>query len=414
MLKRYFTLILIMLTLAATFSSCKKQEEYGEIEDVEIIAGEPAEESTPAFSKASNPFSDYKYKEVEFDCAKMHFEIPSSWNEQVMNNSCIKYTTPADDPHFPGCNFYVKCVYDFSTAEDQLDPFASYANEYGTVMSPYITGLPFLVEGKDAWIRTYSISDESYTPSFCADESEAIIKVTKDLTLTNKKTGDAVAFEDFNFVAAYLRWEGFPVMFCATVPTEATDDAKWLLEYILSGVTKAQHKITQTKGFDYRKIRFTAPSEFAASGESGHIFMTEAKDIKSCAGMSIGVFGLEDAPEMVTEDVFTENYANNIASLLLDPSCASSFAVGASMSETESSLADEKRTFYGKVNILPKEEDYSLAKTMYGPGSVWSLDAYIVERNGQNLVVATMYPPHETEISERVMKMVMQSLSVEK
>lgn len=412
-MKRYIALLLIFATAFITLSSCKK-EEKGTVEDVEIIAGEAQDENEAEFEKQENPFGDYSYRTVEFDCAKMEYEIPKSWKEEICNQSCIKYSIPENDKHFPGVTFYIKAVYDYSAPEDSLDEFANHANEFGKIMSPYITGLPFKVEGKDAWIKSYSAADTGYTPDYCEDESEAVIKVTKDVLIIDKNTATVQSFDGHNFVAAYIRWENTPIMMAMTCPYKYTSDAKKMLEYILSGAKHVPHKIKQTKGYAHGNMRLTVPVGFEGNPESGNILMATPKDIKSYSAMTLGVFALEDEVETMSGQYFQDYYANTLTEMLIDPSCAKSYSYSAYASEKDASLPGAIKEFKGTVTILPTVESYKYADMTYGAVGAWNLDAFITERSGKNYLIAAMYPPNESDIAPEVEKMILETLAFTK
>ena len=413
MLKRFAALALIITLLACLGSGCGKKDEYGSVGDAEITVGQEKDAASTIFTKLDNPFGEYEYNNIEFECARLAFDVPNTWEQQIYNNSCIRYDIPKDDPYFPGATCYIKCNYSYIAVEDELDPFRHYASEFSKNMSPYITGLSYHFGGKNVWIKSYSAADEQIEPTFCNDKTAACIKVTKNLVLVNKQQGDPTSFGQACLVAAYFRWHDFPVMMSIVVPNESAKDATDMMSYMMSSASSLPHKVKQTKEFDYRGIKAVVPTEFESEQDSGNILRSPSRSLNSSAGMSLAIFEANEDLEYVTRDYFQRTYATRLATLLADPESLSGYTVDATSGEGNGDkLVDEKKSFFANVNIVATDEDYIAAEKMYGTVSMWYMDCYFVERNGKNYIVAAMYPPQENELGVEIEKKAIETLAV--
>lgn len=411
MLKRNLALVLALSLVITMLASCKKDDDYGTVGSADVSTTEEADQGASLFEKLDAPFAEYDYEIFNFESAKFSFEAPKTWRRTIYNQSCIRYDAPADDPHFPGCTFYVKCNYDYYAGESELDPFANMAAEFGKPMSSYITGLPFTVMGRDAWIKSLEVADEYETPSFCKDETAASIKTVKNAIMIDKSTGDAVALGGMDFVAGYFRWENFPVMIATVVPSDASADAKAMVSYMMSSTSYIPQKVTDFSARTYSNITYELPSDFAALDGAGNISLSSPVSGKATSGMSIGVFKVEESLDTMTLDYFQDSYADSVAGLLLDPRCKEYYTVDASMSEDpEGRVLDEKKLFYGTVNILPQDEEYICARMTYGTVGVWYMNCFITEKGGDLYLVADLYPPQDDAAARIVEKAVLQSL----
>jgi len=400
-----------LIALLALLPSCgKSKDEYGSVGDADITT-EETDEGLSIFEKQISPFNEYKYDNVGFESAKFSFDIPSTWTQTIYNMSCIRYDVPYDDPHFPGAAFYVKCNFDYSATPDGINEFSGIAAEYGTPMSSYITGLPFPVGGKDAWIKSYTAADESESPSFCSDETAACVKTTKDVLLVSKVTGDTASVSGMDLVTGYFRWEDFPVMIASVVPTSESADAKAMTEYIMSSVQYAPQNITEYTVRSCGDVSFELPAEFEAISGSGNIFISPAADIKATSGISAAVFKVDEELEYLTPEYFQNSYATGVANTLLDPACSTQYAATASVYEdTESKLLDEIKSFPGTATILPTGENYTCAKLTYGTVGSWLMDNYILEKGESLYLVTVMYPLQDEAIARIIEKSLIQSL----
>lgn len=412
MVRRFTAIGLILIMLACLAGGCAKRDDYGEVKDAEISVKQDPPEGTTIFTKLENPFSEYKYEKVSFDCAKFSFEVPDTWNQKIYNNSCIRYDAPEDDPFFPGSTCYVKCNYGYNAHEDDLDEFKHYASEFSKNLAPYITGLPFHFGGRDVWIKSYSVADEQITPSFCNDESAANIKVTKNLILVNKETGDPTSFGSACLVAAYFRWAYYSAVIMTVVPNESAENATKMMSYMLSTVSSVPHTVKQTKQFESNGIKAVVPAEFEPLDGAGNILRSPSASLASTAGMTIGFFEANESLDYVTEDYFQHTYADEIANLLANPSGSSNYDVAASSQLGQGDpLVDEKLLFLANVNIIGQKDDYQLAKKTYGTVAVWYMDCSFVERNGKNIIVAALYPPQENELGIEIEKKIIETLT---
>ena len=412
--KRYFTLLLMTALMLTGLSSCSKNDEYGEIGDADIGTEEEAKAADSLFTKEDNPFSEYTYRTVDFDNAKMTFDIPKAWKETIVNQSCLRYDVPGDDGIFPGATLYVKCLFNYIAEENDLDPFSSVASELGKPMSAYITGLPYPYrEGYDTWIEGYSTADETMTPACTSDKNAASLKVTEDVVLINKVTGDVTALSGFNFVAGYFRWEGFPVMIATVVPTDWTDDAKSMVEYIMSSVAYKKQTVPEMTKCSYRKITLDLPSDFSSSSTEGNIFRTSCTEVRATSSMSLGIFSVPESAADLNVDYIQTNYSDQLASLLLDPEYMKDYYPATSCYEYEGgTLADEKAAFSANVNLATDRYDYTGAENPYGMGEMRYMDMFVIERNGQNYMIACLYSRQQEQVAARVIKSAIQSLSV--
>lgn len=409
--RKTFALILALITMISALSSCSKKEEYGSVENIEISAPSEDPEGESIFTRTEAPFEDYSYDSFKFECAKLALDVPKSWHMQVINQSCVRFDAPEDDPHLPGTTCYVKCIYDYNAEENEINSYAHYASEYGKIMSPYITGLPYKYKGKDLWIKSYSNSNAQKELDFCDDKTAAILKTTKDVTVFDKRTADTVSFEGTDLVAGYFRWENFPVMISMMTDSERTASAEKMVSYMMSSSTLLPHKVKQTKEYEYRNIKLIVPSYFEASENSGNILRAPVNDIKSCSGMCLGVFAVEDALEDINESYFQNIYGTNLAKSLLGASVIESYDISqTSYYDASKKTGDEKLRFSSSVNIISLEDDYISAQLPYGPVSVWTMDSLFVKKSGKNLLVAILYPPNESGIADKVMETTLQTL----
>lgn len=405
------TVCLLIFILAVSLSSCNKAGEYGTIEDAAVSIAEESSEGCSIFERQELPFEDYELSSVDFESALLRFDVPKAWQQTIYNMSCIRYDSPSDDPHFPGATFYVKCNFDYNAGSDELDPFSTAASEFGKPMSSYITGLPFTCNGRDAWIKSFAAADESFAPSFCPDETAASIKITRDVILINKQTGDAVSLGGMDFVAGYFKWEGFPVMIATVVPSSASGDAKTMIGYMISASKYLPQRVSAFTERTCSDIAFELPGDFSPFSKAGNIFISPASDIKACSGTSAGVFRIEESLDMLSPDYFNASYAGSVAEMLLDPICSRYYSASASMQEDPEVLVpDEKRHFSGTVNILTDEEDHVSARMTYGTVGVWQLSCFVAEKGGALYLVAVMYPQQSDAAARIVAKGMLQSL----
>lgn len=414
-LKKLIALALTAALMTVPLTSCgKSDEEYGGIGDADISQDEPAESApeTP-FTKESNPFEDYTYKTVNFDSACMTFEAPSSWKQTIVNQTCIRYDVPGNDQHLPGAVFYLKCDLDSSALESDQDPFSHVASDFGKRMSIFLTGLPFPYnEGRNVWINSYSASDHEETPSFTDDKTAVSFKVTDDVVLIDKKTADTYSIEGFNLVAEYFRWNDVPAMLMTVVPLDWESSARDIINYMVSSAAYKQPKLSPLATYEYRKLSLQLPSEFQPSSTNkGNIFLTSSKDIKADSSMSIGIFSVPESVSDLSAEYVQDSYVNSVSSLLLDTDYSEHYYPAASCTEYEGDkLADEKAAFRGYVNLPTNLYDYTSAENPYGNPGIRSLDMFIVERGGNNYMVAIMYQIPQEKTAMKIAKSAIMSL----
>lgn len=411
-IKKSASIVLIAILLIMSLTSCAKKDEYGGIGEIDISSGEESVPETP-FAKQDNPFSEYSYKTVNFDNARMMFDAPKGWNQTVVNQSCIRYDVPADDPVFPGAVFYVKCDFDTMAAISDVDEFSHVAGEFGKVMSPYITGLPYPYnEGGNVWINSYSAADETIKPTFTSDETAASIKVTKNVVLIDKVTADTFSTSGFNFVSGYFRWTDFPVMISTVVPSGWTENAKSMISYMISSAAYTDPKIAETATFSYRKLSLILPKEFKASSDQGNIFRSPYKDTRATAGMSIGIFSVPEDIGELSVDYIQSHYADSLATLLMNPESSDYYYPSVSCMEYEGEkLADESYACSAYVNIITNRYDYTAADMQYGMSSMPYMDMFVVERNGKNYMIAALYTRQQENVAMKILKAAIQSLT---
>lgn len=416
-LKKLIALALTAALMTVPLSSCGNSNgEYGGIGDADISQDEPAESSaeTP-FTKTDNPFEEYTYKTVDFESACMTFDAPKTWKQTIINHTCIRYDVPGDDQNLPGAVFYLKCDLDSSALESDQDPFNHVASEFAKRMSIYITGLPFPYnEGRNVWINSYSASDDEQTPPFTEDKTAASLKVTNDVVLIDKTTADTYSIEGFDLVAGYFRWNDVPAMLMTVVPTDWVLTAQDMINYMISSAVYKEPKLSPLATYEYRKLSLELPSEFQqAAANKGNVFLTSSMDIKADSSMAVGVFSVSEPVKDLSAEYVQGTYIDGVISLLLDPDYSKHYYPAASCTDYEGEpLADEKAAFRGYVNLPTNLYDYTSAENPYGNPGIRCVDMFIVERGGNNYMIAIMYEAPQEKTAMKIAKAAIQSLKL--
>ena len=409
------SILLTFLLMTSLLASCGKEtEEYGSIGDAEITQEEETGNQSSIFTKLDNPFGEYAYRTVDYQNAKMRFDIPKTWLEKVVNPSCIRYDVPADDKYFPGARFYVKCNYSYPAVPDpHHNEYLEVATEFSKNMKPYITGLPYPYGKRgNTWINDYDSPDELEMPEFCSDETAACITVTKNAVLMDKVTSDVTHLRGMDFVAGYFRWDIFPVMIATVVPSEWSGNAKSLISYIMSSVTGTKQKLQSAATYDFSEASLSLPMDFKAREGQDNVFGTSFDDIKSTSGISIGVFSLPNVTGELPIDVLQSEYADRLAGILLDPKVTEHYFTATSASEyLGDKLADEKDAYTIYVTLTTDLYDYTGAENPYGLSDTSLIDVYTIERGGHYYMVATLYSMQQEDIARKVTRQALQTLA---
>ena len=417
-----FLFLIISSIIATSFSSCGKKDEYGTVEDAEISAEEEepeVSEDNSVFTRQDSPFSDYKYKKRNYQNAKFSFDVPKNWKETIVNASCIRYDVPADDPHFAGARFYIKCNYYYQAVPNDLDPFSDNATEFSKPMAPYLTGLPFPYGKPDVWIHNYTASDKMTEPDFCSEEHGAALKTTCGVILENKNTADVASVGSMDLVAGYFKWSEFPVMIETVVPSDWTEDAENMISYMMSTVSPVKQRLGNLVTCSYRNISFELPSDFQARAGRGNIFYAPVDDIKATSGIAVGIFNTaefgngQNGTITPTLEYIQENYSDSVADALMHPDIKQHYYLTTSCVDYEGDpLYDEIADFSANVNLITDLADYKGAENFYGLGGMMYMDMYIVEKSGHSYMIAAMFMPQQVDIATKLMKNVMMTLAV--
>ena len=398
-LKKYLRFVLTALILfSLTLSSCGPgASSYGEIENAEV--SEKAADESSLFSALECPFSDYRMTEGTSRMLLLSYKVPSSWKKSVSNSYSVRYDAPSSDSHFPGATFYIYMRYDVS-ADDDMQLRKGLSTIDSEIFSYDLEALPFSVSGSERYIHSYLGHDKTHTPSFSDD---AMTLITEGVVKSSEAS--------MSLVSTYFRWQGHIGMVSCMVPDKSSAAAVSMTEYIVSTLSYEEPSLTRDfEDYAFDGISLSLPSSFEKRS-SGFIFDAPFDSDLSEAGMSIGLFRIDDSCLEATEGDFSERYGAPAAKALARPGSLYSYTFSAgSFGKYEGSAAGEISSYFGSCDILTSLDSEKLSSLPYGIGIPHLMDCYILELGGNYYLLAAMVPVQEGDIAERIEKVALMSI----
>ncbi|MDO4651155.1 MAG: hypothetical protein Q4B26_21150, partial [Eubacteriales bacterium] len=437
--KKIWAILAVMMIISTCFTSCStsfvKEEPY----QIEIPDYDEEEKSANAlFNKTEDPSNGlYYYKPFEFESACMTIDVPSTWTVRAFGPTCIRISSPSDDPLLPEVGIILKCKLDRSTYSDE-DESVIPASEYGKIFKQDIdllryssdssysmfSGDTFAFGIKDAVIENTEI------PDYCNVEDAASI-VTSDI---KKLDGgiDELQIDDGRMfrLDGFYNWNNHPTLISMIGYDDNLEFSKNILKYIMSSSTYLRPNLEPktyeygiyTNSYDPELFSMLLPDGFILPSTYTRTIQVDDESVKPIAGVGISLTDINDVlddEEMKLKDITPEyikdNYSEDAVARLMSYGWERYGHLKTDTIEVseQKKLADEKLSFTSTQNLIT---DYPLSfdrpRDIYGFESETIIDYFIVERNEKTYMLSFMYLPYQKTAVKLMEKTAIETLKL--
>lgn len=395
--------------------SCSKEPEEGTIEDVVIDQAEPEEDVDSIFTKIESPY-DYEYTTFTLKKAHMRFDVPKTWTVTVNNSRYVTIQTPKNDGYIPDTTISILCNYGEDVEENEMSEYTlnNHAYAFSAFFQNELEGLPTYTGGLQRHLRRYETEDQIRNGLEFVDKdhvTDAATLIVDDVVLMDK-TGDYYSHE-CGMVSTYVKWDHSPFCFTSIADLEHMDNARNMLEYMVSSISYAKSDPVGYKTVDYKKEFTTAvPNTFVPVEGAENVFRSPIFDNTETAGMSVGVYllgSLEENPFEV--DDINEYYGQTVASTAFSGySSRTAFGIQAEECDEE-----DGPDYTGSVVVdcTNYTEATEIAGSPFGIYANYMCDYYLVDKDGTSFLVAVMYQDCQKNLARAAGKTAVRKLKVD-
>ena len=422
MIKKILSVLLCLVLCLSVFSACSNGPEEGTIEDVEIEKAPPGEEASGMFTKLASPY-DYDYKTFAWKKAHIAMDIPSTWDVVFVNSRYIQIQVPESDTFIPGASMAFLANYGDYVNDDAMSEYTlnDHAYMFSSLFKNELEGIPYFIGNRKCHLRSYTSEDEIRNGlDFVSKEhAKDAATLTASRVFLVDKTGKY--FTDHGMVTTYFKWDQTPFCFSAIAPEDELVSVREMLEYIVSSICYCKSIPAGYEEVSYEDFKTKVPASFKPAEEAENIFVSDPLENTETAGMSVGVFRLEqpvDDPvsgikaeplgEFSMTDI-TENYGQTIAEFTFGPYAKNPIYDFYSDDAEESK---EKITCNLGVNCTGYEYATEIAGSPFGQYANYKGDFYPVEKNGTRYLVVVFYQGTQKDVATAAGKTAVRNLQV--
>ena len=399
--------MLIMMMLTALFPSCGHDPSEGEIGDVEIET--PSDEEKPAgtFKKLESPF-DYEYEPFTIRKAHMTFDVPSSWENTLVNSRYARLEAPVTDDLFPGATVNILCGYGEDVDENEMSEYTlnNHAYRFSDFFCNELEGLTYNVDGRLCRLRQYVTEDHIENGLAFVDSDhveDAATLIADEVAMVDKATN---YYTGNSFVATYVKWNHCPFCFSMVVPKESAGDARKILEYIASSITYPKAESIEYGEVSYGDVSTSVPTHFMPVTGAENIFASSLEQNKETAGMAVGIFRVENS-ETINEENIAKYYGETIAAYTFN---GYNVPVLYAAQAWEGSDGPD---YAGEITInATGENPATVAGSVFGPLSYYKVNYYVKEDDGAAYLIAVIYQKGQEDIAKKVGETALRKLRI--
>ena len=415
MIRKYVSIILAITVLfACMLPSCSREPEEGTISDVIIDQPVPDADADTIFTKADSPY-DYEYTTFTIKKAHMRFDVPKTWNVTVDNSRHIILQTPAGDGYLPDTTISILCNYGENVDENEMSQYTlnNHAFNFSDFFKDELSGLVTRTGGISRHLRKYEVEDNIYNGLEFVDSEHAEDAATltvDDVVLVDNT--NKYYIHECGMVTTYVKWDHSPFCFNSVVKQAYLENARSMIEYIVSSIVYESSDHEGYKEVEYKKEFTTCvPNSFMPLNGAENVFTSSLKENRETSGMTIGVFTLDGFSK---NDVSAENindyYSQTISKLVFGGySDIAQFGVTVEPCYEEGGPDFTGRIF---VDCTGYTENVQIAGGVFGQCAYYLCDYYIVEKGDQTFLIAAIYQDCQKEIGRAAGKTAVRKLRV--
>ena len=428
--------LIIMMMSAALLCACSSEPEDGSISDIEIDnpeegeeTGGHAEENDNGFTEQDSPH-DYEYMYETVRKAHLRFKVPKAWTVNEINSRHIMLQTRENDVYLPDTTIHLLCGYGDDVRTNEMSGYSGNdrAMNFSTFFKNELEGLRYKASGRLCHLRRYEIEDEIDNAPEFADEdhaSDAATLITDTVVMVDK-AGNYYPNE-YGMVNTYFRWQDEPYCFSAVVPETRTENARLMLEFIVSGIEYSDQKSEGYTDFSYSDFSLKVPASFQTVSGAENIAYCPLSENSELAGISVGVFRLDSVEKMIEDSVYdekplaggsdpdkrmAEKIVPKMTELALLPyNCGQICYTRLTPVEEENGPAYTGEVF---VDCMAYKDPSEVAGTVFGDYTTFKSVYYRIEKNDYEYYIAVMYQPSQQKEADEIAQMAVKSISIRK
>lgn len=417
-------LLLVCGTAVISYASYKvvtATSSKGDINDVEISDEKSSNDDRTVFTKLDAPFS-YEFTTLKSGMTFSKMDIPASYEATVNNARHITLQVPDDDKHLSGATFQI--LYNFATVGSTIN--LDYEGEDTTATDPhgfhdlFAWELPYLtykIGGQDYTLRTQELPDEAISGYKFTRTDNVYCEVCNNVKAKNY-AGQYNA-KNYSQVTYYYTLDKIPAVISTVVPRERVNDAKTLMEYMISSTTYMPSKINSKKSYDLKNCTVTLPDEMtlAKGSDNNVLYVAQDKTFNGTAGMAVGTFTVDTTEtDAVTTDTMDSVYAPQIASQIAFNASGTHEITTSQTSVVEGSgimLGGKKTKHY--QNSMSMVTPYAgiespYAGTFLGDPAIYYMDTLVAKDGDKQRILAVYYAPTQYKDAQKILKMAAASI----
>lgn len=414
--QRHFQLLLIIfcfILCTATLSGCSfsKDNERGTIKKVNISTEDDSDvKAKNIFTRREIPFG-YTKQTISNGLAYMKFNAPSGYDVLIDSARHIELDVPDKDSRLHGATMHM--LYDYSDYNFSLngDDTPAEASSYINNFEWELPSMKYNIEGTSYSLRKQALPDEQVNVTNLSKEKNVVTcTVAKDVDLLASTYDPGPS--GYSQVTYYYRWQKIPCCISTVVRTDDIDNAKKIIEYIISSITYLPSRIETSETYKVSGSTLTVVEGMVASNNK--LVVPIDRTTNASAGIVVGLFDIKtNETAKLTEKTMNTTYAAQMAKSLALSSDYSILAETTSTSDSPNTMAGKKAQHYiTNVTFVGESgsENNPLAGTFYGDPCLMTMETLAITENNKQHILCVMYYDVQRQTAKKILSMAAHSV----
>lgn len=419
-------LLLALICCTTMLSSCKKKDESGKINKVEVSSEKNNDiEKKNTFTELDIPY-DYAVKSVQSGMAYSTMKVPKSYDVVADNARHFSFSAPIDDTHVHGATFHL--LYDFSSygfgldgdgsSKDKSDSSTA-ADTYVDKFSWELPSLTYTVDGESYNLRSQELGDSIVNGAdFTTSKNDVTCTVANDIDLLTSTMDYGP--ENYSQVTYYYNWQDIPCCMSAVVRNDDVSAAKKIMEYMISSSKYQASHFDTRKTYKLRDCTLSLPNglEEPKNSSSNILYFPVDRTKDAMAGITVGVFAIDTKEtDALSEKTMNSTYGNMIGENLSPGGGSYSYYVSTEkVSSSPSTMAGKKANHYTSIVSMDGQggnENNALAGTFYGDPANCCIDTLVIKDGTTQHILSVWYQSVQKKSAMNILSIAASSIDFE-
>lgn len=376
--------ITLALMLLVLFSACAAEESHtvslGNVNSVDIEQNIEDPVIPGPFFEIEDSLG-YDYEKRTLEAAGLQFKSPEGWMHTVINGRTQRFDVPSDDEHMPGYSIIVALTYK-NSGEDTVLPF-----EYEKYFISDMDYMEYYVDGTLYHEEYNELPSEIFSNTDISESTELYSFLVYDDVYAEDRNGISARDDTLSSLHYNVNWNGMPITIRTLVKEEDKENAKTVLNRIISSFSNVQPPSPTLSEAELGDITLTLPSSFSINKSNGKtIYETPSTANDVYAGMKLALFNI-DYDTDIDDMSFAKTYGTAIAEAFMPRSAYSSIV--SLPSEKTNIVIDGRTVGFKTLNLTYVVSDPESSDAYYGDsGNAFMFLYYLPAETGKAKILA--------------------------